>query len=145
VLAHLRIDESPRRQVLIRWDRERLEVNREDQAVQVFQQLGGVVAELGEPPVQTSGWAWARHRFGRQVKHGALKILLDGFNHVAILGRNDRLIAMFFIGDEEFAAWMPDGTCLGASRLIGGPPTKAASERIAAALRAAERGEGGRR
>ena len=38
---------------------------------------------------------------------------------------------------------MPDGTCLGSSRLIGGEPSKAAAERIAAALRRAERGEGG--
>ncbi len=145
VREHLRVNESPLRHALIRWDRERLEVNRKDHPTQVFQQLGGVVAESGDLPVQTSGWAWARHRFGRQVKHGALRILLDGFNHVAVLGRDDRLIAMFFIGDEDFAAWMPDGTCLGASRLIGGPPTKAAAERIAAAMRAAERGEGGRR
>ena len=145
VREHLRVNESPLRHALIRWDRERLEVNRKDHPTQVFQQLGGVVAESGELPVQTSGWAWVRHRFGRQVKHGALRILLDGFNHVAVLGRDDRLIAMFFIGDEDFAAWMPDGTCLGTSRLIGGPPTKAAAERIAAALRSAERGEGGRR
>ncbi len=96
--------------------------------------------------MQTSGWAWDARAVRRQViSIATLRILIDRFNHVAVLGRDERLIAMFFIGDEEFAAWMPDGTCLGTSRLIGGPPTKAAAERIAAALRAAERGEGGRR
>jgi hypothetical protein len=38
---------------------------------------------------------------------------------------------------------MPDGTCLGSRRLIGGEPTPGAAQRIAAVLRAAEqRGDG---
>lgn len=150
VREHLRANEQPRGHILIRWDGERLEANRKDDAVRIFRQLGGAVAEsvpAGSEswPVQAMRWAWMRHRFHRLVCHGELKILLDGWNHLAVLGRHDRLIAMFFVGDDEFAAWMPDGTRLGTSRLIGGARTKAASERIAAALRAAERGEGGRR
>ena len=74
-----------------------------------------------------------------------LRILIDGYNHLAILGHGARLVAMFYTSGREFAAWMPDGTSLGSSRLIGGPPTKDAAERIAiaAACAPAERGEGG--
>src|SRR5262249_54152398 len=84
-------------------------------------------------------------RFIQFIEHGRLRILIDRYNHLAVLGRDDRLVAMFYLSGEEFAAWLPDGTRLGSSRLIGGEPSKAAAERIAAALRAAERGEGGAR
>ena len=49
---------------------------------------------------------------------------------------------MFYVSSEEFAAWMPDGTCFGSPRLIGGESSPDAAERIAAALRAAEESGG---
>ena len=50
---------------------------------------------------------------------------------------------MFYVSGNEFAAWMPDGTRLGSSRLIGSESTPEAAERMAAAFRSAEREEGG--
>jgi hypothetical protein len=82
-------------------------------------------------------------RFVQIIEHGAVRILIDRYNHLAVLDRRDRLVAMFFVSAQDFAAWMPDGTCLGTSRLIGGEPSEDAAERIAAALRAAGLGEGG--
>jgi hypothetical protein len=134
----------PHAHVLIRWDGERLEVDHAD-PVQVFQRLGGVVAESRSLPPQRTPPYCDAGRFVQIIEHGALRILIDQFNHLAVLGADDRLVAMIFTAGREFAAWMPDGTRLGASRLIGGEPSPAAAERIAAALRAAERGQGGGR
>ena len=86
-----------------------------------------------------------RARFVQYIEHGELRFLLDEYNHVAVLGRGDRVVAMFYTSGREFAVWMPDGTCFGTIRLIGGEPPRDAAERIAAALRAAERGEEGLR
>jgi hypothetical protein len=135
---------GPHAHVLIRWDGERLEVDHDD-PVQAFLQRGGVVAESRNLPLASSPWAWARWRFVRIVEHGGLRVLIDEFNHLAVQDQDGRSIVVFYVSGEEFAAWMPDGTCLGTSRLIGGEPSKAAAEHIAAALRAAERGKGGGR
>ena len=134
----------PHAHILIRWDDERLAVDHVD-PVQTFQRLGGVVAESRSLPPERMPPRCDSVRFVQIIAHGPLTILIDQYNHVAVLGDDHRLTAMFFTAGREFAAWMPDGTRLGASRLIGGEPTPAAAERIAAALRAAERGEGGGR
>jgi hypothetical protein len=127
-------------QVLIRWDVERLTVDFDD-PVRTFEQLGGVVRESRSLPARKMPLQYDRARFVQFIEHGNLRFLFDQYNEVAVLNRDDRLVAMFYTSGREFAAWMPDGTCLGSARLIGGEPSKAASERIAAALRAAERGE----
>jgi hypothetical protein len=134
----------PHAHALIRWDAGRLEVDHAD-PVQAFHQLGGVVAESRALPSERMPARCDAARFVQIIVHGALKVLIDHYNHLAVLGGEDRLVAMFFMAGREFAAWMPDGTRLGASRLIGGEPTPGAADRIAAALRAAERGEGGGR
>jgi hypothetical protein len=133
----------PRLMCLIRWDRGRLEVDYQDPA-QTFQALGGVIAESrGLPPSSRTG----SHRddplrFSQFVDHVELRILIDQYNHLAVLDRDGELIGMFYVAGREFAAWMPDGTRLGSSRLIGGPSTPRAAERWARALRSAETGEG---
>ncbi len=130
--------------VLIRWDEDVLEVDHVD-PVPMFHRLGGVVAESRSLPPDRMPPRCDPVRFVQIIEHGTLRILIDQYNHVAVLSPGDRLVAMFFTAGREFAAWMPDGTRLGSSRLIGGAPSPDAAARIAAALRAAERGEGGGR
>jgi hypothetical protein len=61
---------------------------------------------------------------------------------LAALGSDGKLVSVFYINGEEVAAWMPDGTRWGSRRLIGSAPNPGSAERIAAALRRAEWGEG---
>jgi hypothetical protein len=128
--------------VLIRWDLGTLTVDGDDPAGK-FQQIGGAIAQASRTPPPSLSPRFDRTRFVRFLKHGNLQVLLDRYNHVAVLGRGERLVAVFGMIGREFAAWMPDGTCLGPSRLIGGEPTKDAAAKLAAALREAERGERG--
>ncbi len=135
---------GPRRPLsmcLIRWDRGRLEVDHEAPA-QTFQELGGVIAESRIFSRLTSDLRFDFFRFQRIVEHGALRILIDQYNHLAVLGRDGGLIGMFYVAGREFAAWMPDGTRLGSSRLSGGTSSPHAAERMAHVLRSAESGEG---
>jgi hypothetical protein len=126
-----------RAQCLIRWDQGRLEVvHREVYAI--LSKLGGVVAQSQSLP---SGRAGPRHdpmRFVQHVEHESLCFLIDRYNHIAMLSRSGELLVLFYVTREEVAAWLPDGTCLGPRRLIGGEPTPGAAERIAAVLRSAE-------
>ncbi|MGP0063261.1 MAG: hypothetical protein ACLQGP_06605 [Isosphaeraceae bacterium] len=123
---------------LIRWDRGRLEVDQVTPA-QIFQELGGVVAESSALPPMNSGIYHDCIRFLQVVEHAGLRILIDQYNHLAVLGRDGAPIAMFYVSGSEFAAWMPDGTRLGSGRLIGSE-TPGAAERMAAVLQWAERG-----
>jgi hypothetical protein len=82
-------------------------------------------------------------RFVQIVEHKGLRILIDRYNHLAVFDRRGSLVSIFFVSRDEFAAWMPDGTVWGSRRLIGCEPAADAAERIAAALRAAQNGEGG--
>jgi hypothetical protein len=133
----------PQAMCLIRWDRGRLEVEHRDPD-RIFQELGGVVAESRSLPPIKGGSYQDCVRFLQVVDHSGLRILIDQYNHLAVLGRDGELIGMFFVSGNEFAAWMPDGTRLGSSRLIGSEPTPDAAERFAAAMRSAERGGGSR-
>jgi hypothetical protein len=74
------------------------------------------------------------------IEHGGMRILIDRYNHLAVLGRGGELACMMFVSRHEFAAWLPDGTMFGLRRLLGCEPMRGASERIAAALLRAERG-----
>lgn len=131
-------------QVLIRWDHERLSIDHDD-ALESFHALGGFVARSrGLTPAEVSSWC-SRARFVQIIDHSPLRILIDQHDQLAVLGPDDRLIAMFSMCGREFAAWLPDGACWGTRRVIGGEPSKVAAERIAAALRAAGRGEEGPR
>jgi hypothetical protein len=133
----------PRASCLIRWDQGRLDfVHRE--AGSLLEQLGGVVAESRSVP---PGHPVHRHdpdplRWVQFVEHAGLQILIDRYNHLAVLGRSGGLIGMFYVNRDEAAAWMPDGTCLGSRRLIGCEPAPGAAERIAAVLTSAEQKEG---
>jgi hypothetical protein len=135
---------GPRRPLsfcLIRWDQGRIEVVHDD-AVILFQRLGGVVAESRSLPAGRTGLDYDPLRFVQCVEHGGLRILIDRYNHFAVLDRNEELLCMFYVSGTEVAGWLPDGTYLGSRRLIGGEPTAGAAERIAAVLRMAEQGRG---
>jgi hypothetical protein len=132
----------PHSMCLIRWDRGQLEVDHRDPA-RIFQELGGVVAESRSLAPLKSGSYRDCVRFLQVVEHDrGLRILIDQYNQLAVLGRDGELIGMFYVSGNEFAAWMPEGTRLGSSRLIGSEPTPGAAEQMAAVLRSAERGEG---
>jgi hypothetical protein len=73
----------------------------------------------------------ARARVTRPL---GLQVAVDAFGHVAVLGVDVKLVAMFLVVQGDLAAWLPDGTMLGPDHLIGGPATPGASERIGEAL-----------
>ena len=134
----------PRSSCLIRWDQGRLEFVARD-ARGSLEPLAEVVAESRSLP---PGHPAHRPdpdplRWVQFLEHGGLQILIDRYNHLAVLGRGGGLLCMFYVNRDEAAAWMPDGTCLGSRRLIGGEATPGAAERIASVLRAAEQREGG--
>ncbi len=134
----------PRSFCLIRWDQGRLEFVPCDTRGSL-EPLGAVVAESRSLP---PGHPAHRPdpdplRWVQFIEHGGLQILIDRYNHLAVLRRGGGLLCMFYVNRDEAAAWMPDGTCCGSRRLIGGEATPGAAERIAAVLHAAERSGGG--
>jgi hypothetical protein len=133
---------SVRSSCLIRWDQTRLEVVYHD-AHELLEKLGGCIAESRSlspgDEAQTPGSVPGR--FVQVVEYHPLRILIDRYNHIAVLREGKELICMFYVNRGEVAAWMPDGTCWGSRRLIGGESAPGAAVRIAAALRSAEQPE----
>jgi hypothetical protein len=127
---------------LIRWDQTRLEVAYHDPEM-LLARLGGVIAESRSLPPRDLGLppGWTPIRFVQVLEHSPLVILIDRYNHIAVCRENTELVCMFYVNRGQVAAWLPDGICWGSRRLIGGEPSPGAAERIAAALRSAERGE----
>jgi hypothetical protein len=90
------------------------------------------------------GFDYDLRRFSRYVQFPSLGsgtfnsnwpfVLVDRYGHLAMMGRRSGLVCLIYIGRDGVAAWMPDGTCLGPRRLIGGEPTPGAPERIARAI-----------
>jgi hypothetical protein len=127
---------------LIRWDRGWLEVN-DRGAEALLEDLGGTIAvSRGVVPAMHMPFQ-DPNRFVQFIAQEGARILIDRYNHIAVLTRSGDLACMFYVNGNEVAAWLPDGTCWGARRLIGGEPTAAAAERIAAVLESTFDGEGG--
>jgi hypothetical protein len=126
-----------RAQCLIRWDQGRLEVVHRE-VYSILSILGGVIAQSRSLPTGKISVHHDPMRFVQHVEHESLCFLIDRYNQIAAVNRSGELLALFYITREEVAAWLPDGTCLGPRRLIGGEPTPGAAERIAAVLRSAE-------
>ncbi len=133
---------QPQSQVLVRWDRERLELER-NEPEKVFAGLGGVFAEGRSLPAGKLPPSYDTGRFRQIIASSHLRILIDAYNHLAVQDRFEHLRVVFYMSGRDFAAWMPDGTRLGTGRLIGGGESRAAAERIARVLRSAEIGQGG--
>ncbi len=133
---------GPRRTLsscLIRWDRGLLEVTFED-ANALLDKLGGTVAVSRSAATGNQGRGYDPTRFVQIIEHGALRILIDRYNHLVVSSTGGELLCMFFVSGREFAAWLPDGTMWGSRRYVGGEPAPGASERIAAVMvRASER------
>ena len=133
---------GPRRALstcLIRWDRGLLEVIF-DEASALLDQLGGTLASSRSVATGNQGHGYDHTRFVQIIEHGALRILIDRYNHLVVSSTGGELLCMFFVSGREFAAWLPDGTMWGSRRLVGGEPAPGASERIAAVMaRASER------
>jgi hypothetical protein len=129
---------------IVRWDQDRLfhamHLDLVDSAI--MDQYGGVVAVSRSIPSGNDGQGYDPERFVQMIESRGLRILIDRYNHVAVLGRGGELICMMFVSFHEFAAWLPDGTVFGDRRLIGGEPTPGGGQRIAAALKRAEEGGG---
>jgi hypothetical protein len=126
---------------LIRWDQGWLDLT-VHKPNSLLEQPGGVVAVSRSLPAEHHGVWYDPERFMQIIEHGGLRVLIDRYNYLVVLGRGGELVCMMFVSRHEFAAWLPDWTMLGPRRLLGGEPTPGASERIAAALLRAEQGGG---
>jgi hypothetical protein len=76
----------------------------------------------------------------RQAAQCRLRAVSDCFGQVALLSSASELVCMFYTQEDKLAAWMPDGTCLGPSQLLGCSETPGAAEKIGRALLAASTG-----
>jgi hypothetical protein len=68
---------------------------------------------------------------------GNVIAVVDVFGQVALFSHAGDLVCMFFAFEEHFAAWAPGGHRSGSPRLLGGPPTPDAEERIGRRLQEA--------
>jgi hypothetical protein len=85
-----------------------------------------------------AGGSYDRHRFISTCWAFGFRVLVDGLGQVSLLNDHGGLIAMLYVFRRRFAAWLPDGTRLGPSDLIGGPATPDAAERIAETLKSVD-------
>jgi hypothetical protein len=127
---------------MVRWDQDRLFHTMHLDESSIMDPYGGVVAISRSVPSGNYGQGYDPERFVQMIESRGLRILIDRYNHVVVLGRGGELICMMFVSFHEFAAWLPDGTVFGDRRLIGGEPTPGGGQRIAAALKRAEEGGG---
>jgi hypothetical protein len=123
---------------LIRWDRGRLEVERE-QVYSSFSRLGGMMAQSRSLAPSGEGIASTSRRFVQVLEHGTLRILIDRYNHIVVFDSRGNLICIFYVVRDEAAALLVDGTWWGSRRLIGREAAPLAAERFARALFEAER------
>jgi hypothetical protein len=129
---------SVRDRCLIRWDRGRLEVER-DRVYSVFSRLGGMIAQSRSLSPSSEGIKTVSRRFVQILEHGTLRILIDRYNHFVVFDSHGNLVCIFYVVRDEAAALLVDGTWWGSRRLIGRDVAPGAAERFARALLAAER------
>ena len=122
---------------LIRWDRGRLEVER-DQVYSAFSRLGGMLAQSRSLAPTGEGIASISRRFVQGLEYGTLRILIDRYNHFVVFDSRGNLVCIFYVVRDEAAALLVDGTWWGSRRLIGRDAAPGAAERFARALIEAE-------
>ena len=127
---------------LVRWDEGQLSAVPIVGDSTILDSLGGVVAVSRSVPTGNHGLGYDPERFVQVIESRGMRILIDRYNYLVVLGRRGEPVCMMFVSFREFAAWLPDGTVFGDRRLIGGETTSSAGERIAAALKRAEEGGG---
>jgi hypothetical protein len=92
---------------------------------------GRIPSFLKDDPVRFRLAAWRN-----------LIAVVDPYGEVFVFEQTGELVCAFFAFRQDLAAWMPDGTCLGAEALLGRPPTAGAARVMGRALHDAwERGE----
>src|SRR5262249_29493167 len=121
-----------------RWDRGRLEVERE-QVYSAFSRLGGSVAQSRSLPPASEEVRESMRRFVQILEHGRLRILIDRYNHFVVFDSHGNLVCIFYVVRNEAAALLVDGTWWGSRRLIGRDTARGAAERFARTLIEAER------
>jgi hypothetical protein len=124
---------------LIRWDRGRLEVERED-VYRTFARLGGSLAQSRSLSPESEGIRGMSRRFVQILEHGRLRILIDRYNHFVVCDSRGNLVCIFYVVRDEAAAVLVDGSWWGSRRLIGRDVARGAAERFARTLVEAERG-----
>lgn len=132
------IARAGRRVHLIRWDRERLEIRSSDgqEPSPFLAAFGGETLPFNYAVTtrRPGAVAYDHRRFLTGCPH-RLDVAVDVLGQVAILEPSGALVCMFFVFRHAVAAWLPDGTRLGPSGLIGGAETPDAAARVARALR----------
>lgn len=127
---------------LVRWDRGRLEISflQGRQEITTFISRRKDCATLN-PRLVRGRWGVAgacsydAARFRQYaMAPGGLTFQTDIYGQIAVLGRDNRLVAMFFVYRGTVAAWLPDGTRYGPTSVTGGPTTPGALNAIGAAL-----------
>jgi hypothetical protein len=134
------VDEANRRvhdRCLIRWDRARLEVER-DEVFTVFSRLGGVLTQSRSLRRGDSEANRYQLRFVGVIEEGRLRILIDRYNHIVVFDARGDLVCIFYVIGDYAAALLVDGTYWGSYRLIGREALPGAAERIGWALLEAE-------
>lgn len=127
---------------LVRWDRGRLEISflQGRQEITTFISRRKDCATLN-PRLVRGRWGVAgacsydAARFRQYaMAPGGLTFQTDIYGQIAVLGRDNKLVAMFFVYRGTVAAWLPDGTRYGPASITGGPTTPGALNAIGAAL-----------
>ncbi len=136
------VDEASRHahdRCLFRWDRGRLEVER-DEVFTVFSRLGGVLTQSRSLRRGDSEVNRHQLRFVGVIEEGRLRILIDRYNHFVVFDARGNLVCIFYVIGDDAAALLVDGTYWGSYRLIGREALPGAAERIGRALLEAEGG-----
>jgi hypothetical protein len=133
---------------LLRWDRDRLEIS----FVQGKQDIVSMAKR--QPDLASLPTASVRAKAGLctptraeperfkqfAASRSGMLFATDAYGQVAVFGRDDALVAMFFIYRGSVAAWLPDGTRYGPAGITGAPTAPGALQKIGAAMKAAESG-----
>lgn len=127
---------------LVRWDRGRLEITflQGRQEVTTFIARRKDCAALSPRRVHgrwgvAGACSYDQGRFRQYaMAPGGLTFQTDIYGQIAVLGRDNKLVAMFFVYRGTVAAWLPDGTRYGPASITGGPTTPGALNAIGAAL-----------
>lgn len=134
---------------LLRWDRHRLEVaflqgNRD---VTEFIRRKRDASALDPRRVRakrgkTRATQYDQDRF-RQYAYSRRGMLFtaDRYGEIAVFGRDEALVAMFYVNRGTVCAWLPDGTRYGPAGITGGATSPDALGKVGRALRRAQ-GEG---
>jgi hypothetical protein len=130
---------------LVRWDRGPLEHSRQHRNEPGWladEALPGGTQSVWSLPGRCPGFLRYDPQRFRAAAWSNLIAAVDPYGQVFLFENTGDLVCAFFAFRQQFAAWLPDGTCLGAPALLCRPETPGAAEAVGRALSDAwERGE----